>query len=168
MIRPVTLGDAPRVAEIYNYFVTDTIITFEETTVDAAEFATRIDALIARGLPWLVWESPSGSVQGYAYAGPWRTRIAYRYTVESAIYIAHDQVGQGIGSQLYEALFAELKSLKLHSVLGLVSLPNPESIKLHERFGFKQVGVHAQVGWKFNRWIDVGVWQLMLDDRNEA
>ena len=86
MIRPVSLNDAARIAEIYNYYVTDTIITFEEETVDGAEYESRIKALISKGLPWIVWES-DGVVAGYAYAGPWRTRVAYRFTVESAVYL---------------------------------------------------------------------------------
>lgn len=163
MIRPVTTDDAARIAEIYNYYVTDTIITFEEEPVDGAEFVTRIKALADRQLPWLVWES-DGIVAGYAYAGPWRTRIAYRFTVESAIYLARDHLGMGIGSKLYSALFAELRSRHFRSVMGLVSLPNAESVKLHESLGFQKVGEHSQVGWKFNRWIDVGVWQLMLNN----
>ena len=163
MIRPVTINDAARIAEIYNYYVADTIITFEEDPVDASEYASRIEAIQARELPSIVWES-DGVVSGYAYACPWRTRIAYRFTVESAIYVARDQLGKGIGRQLYAALIDDLRSRNFNSVMGLISLPNPESIKLHERFGFKKVGEHAQVGWKFDRWIDVGVWQLMLAD----
>ena len=161
MIRPVTINDAARIAEIYNYYVTDTIITFEEDPVDSAEYVGRIEALQARELPWLVWES-DGIVAGYAYACPWRTRIAYRFTVESAIYVARDELGKGIGTKLYAELIDELRIRNFNSVMGLISLPNPESINLHERFGFKKVGQHAQVGWKFDRWIDVGVWQLML------
>lgn len=163
MIRAVTINDASRIAEIYNYYVAETIITFEEDPVDGAEYASRIKAIQARGLPWIVWES-DGVVAGYAYAGPWRTRVAYRFTVESAIYVAREELGKGIGTKLYSALIDELRSHNFNSVMGLISLPNPESIKLHERFGFKKVGEHAQVGWKFDRWIDVGVWQLMLAD----
>lgn len=162
MIRPVNIGDADRIAEIYNHYVTDTIITFEEETVDAAEYASRIESLAGRGLPWIVWES-DGTVAGYAYAGPWRTRVAYRFTVESAIYIAREHVGKGIGVRLYSELFDLLRLQNIHTVMGLISLPNPQSVKLHERLGFKKVGEHSQVGWKFNRWIDVGVWQLMLN-----
>ena len=163
MIRPATIHDAARIAEIYNYYVSDTIITFEEEAVDGAEFVTRIETLQGRELPWIVFES-DGVVAGYAYAGPWRTRVAYRFTVESAIYVAQEELGKGIGTRLYADLFDELRRRKFRSVMGLISLPNPESITLHERFGFKKVGQHAQVGWKFDRWIDVGVWQLMLAD----
>ncbi len=164
MIRPVTIHDAARIAEIYNYYITDTIITFEEEVVDASEYVSRIEALIDRKFPWLVWESSDGVVAGYAYAGPWRTRVAYRFTAESAVYVDRDRQGKGIGTELYAALFDELRRRNFRSVMGLISLPNPASIRLHEQMGFKKVGEHSQVGWKFNRWIDVGAWQLMLAD----
>lgn len=163
MIRPAKISDAASIAEIYNRYVTDTVITFEEETVGSAEYVSRIQTLNSKGLPWLVWEA-DGVVAGYAYACPWRTRVAYRFTVESAIYVAQNQLGKGIGPRLYSELIDQLRQRNFRSVMGLISLPNPESIKLHERFGFKKVGEHAQVGWKFDRWIDVGVWQLMLQE----
>jgi L-amino acid N-acyltransferase YncA len=163
MIRPATSDDAARFAEIYNDYVTDTVITFEEEVVSVDEYAARIQAIVGSGLPWLVWES-DGIVDGYAYAMPWRKRAAYRFTVESAIYIAKHQVGQGIGTQLYATLLNELQKGEYHSVMGLIALPNPASVKLHERFGFKKIGVSAEVGRKFDRWIDVGTWQLMLEE----
>ena len=124
MIRPVTIDDAARIAEIYNHYVTDTIITFEEETVDAADYEARIKSLDSKGLPWIVWES-DGVVAGYAYAGPWRTRIAYRFTVESAIYIAQDCVGKGIGKQLYGALFDVAAATKLQLGDGFDFIAKP-------------------------------------------
>ena len=163
MIRSVNLSDAPRIAEIYNYYVTETVITFEEKLVTAQDYVDRIAVVLADGLPWLV-EEIDGKVVGYAYATKWRTRIAYRFTVESAVYVDHQALGNGTGSRLYAELFDKLRQSGIHSVMGLVALPNPESIKLHERFGFKKVGEHKEVGWKFERWIDVGTWQLMLGE----
>lgn len=162
MIRPATTDDAARIAEIYNYYVTDTVITFEEDVVSAEDYAGRIEKIFKAGLPWLVWESDR-QVFGYAYAMPWRTRSAYRFTSEAAIYLDHQQLGKGIGSRLYKSLIGEVRQRGYHSLMGLIALPNPESIKLHEKFGFKKVGETPEVGQKFDRWIDVGTWQLMLE-----
>lgn len=162
MIRPVRLEDAPRIAEIYNYYVTDTVITFEEKIVSADEYVGRIESVLSKGLPWIVAEV-DGEIVGYAYATEWRKRVAYRFTVESAVYLDHEKLGKGVGSALYEALFKELKTRGFKTVMGLVALPNPVSQKLHEKFGFKRTGEYKQVGWKFDQWIDVGSWQLMLD-----
>lgn len=165
MIRPVSLDDAPRIAEIYNYYVTDTVITFEEEIVSADEYVDRIKNVLSKGLPWIVAEV-DGKLVGYAYATEWRTRVAYRFTVETAVYLDHQEVGNGSGSALYRALIEELKSRGFKTIMGLVALPNPVSQKLHEKFGFKKVGEYKQVGRKFDRWIDVGSWQLMLDQEN--
>lgn len=162
MIRPVLIDDAEQIAEIYNYYVTNSIITFEEETVSADEYVNRITDTISNGFPWLVWET-DGAIAGYAYAGKWRQRIAYRFTVETAVYLDQGQLGNGIGSQLYAALLDELRKGDFRVVMGWVALPNEESVKLHERFGFKKVAHFPEVGWKFNRWIDVGGWQLMLN-----
>lgn len=163
MIRPVSFDDAARIADIYNYYVTDTVVTFEEETVTAEDYVARIKTILDAGLPWLVSEI-DGVVVGYAYAGTWRKRAAYRFTVESAVYLDHEKQGQGSGTRLYQALFDELKAKGIHSVMGVVALPNPVSQKLHEKFGFKKVAEYSQVGRKFDRWIDVGCWQLMLGD----
>ena len=163
MIRPVTTDDAARIAEIYDYYVTDTVVTFEEEVVSAEQYAARIQTIVGAGLPWLVWET-DGQLVGYAYAMPWRTRAAYRFSAEAAVYLDHQWLGRGIGSQLYEALIGELRQRGYHSLMGVIALPNPESVKLHERFGFKKVGENAEVGRKFDRWIDVGTWQLMLEN----
>ena len=88
--------------------------------------------------------------------------MAYRFSVESAVYVSHDQVGQGTGSSLYAELLDELENLGMHCVLGGISLPNPDSVRLHERLGFEKVAHHREVGRKFDRWIDVGFWQLQL------
>ena len=162
MIRNVQSTDAERIAEIYNCYVTDTVITFEEDTITGKDICQRIENINTLGLPWIVFES-NGIVVGYAYATTWRTRAAYRFTVESAVYVCKDHHGGGVGTQLYQFLFQELKKQGIHSVIGGVSLPNEKSIRLHERLGFKQIGENKQVGWKFDRWIDVGWWQLMLE-----
>jgi phosphinothricin acetyltransferase len=160
MIRPVQLADAPALADIYNPYVRGTIITFEEEPVSAAEMAARIGRVTA-SFPWLVCEE-GGRVLGYAYGSTWRTRHAYRFTVETTVYLASGLQGRGLGSGLYEALLTELKRRGFHSALGCLGLPNDPSIRLHEKLGFHKVGHMKEAGWKFGAWVDVGFWERML------
>jgi phosphinothricin acetyltransferase len=152
--------DAAAIAEIYNRYVRETVITFEETPVAAHEMARRIADVAAR-YAWLVAEH-DGAVVGWAYATDWKSRSAYRFTVETTVYVAQSHHGRGIGIALYDALLAELRARRLHSAVGCIALPNPPSIALHERLGFKKVAHFPEVGRKFDRWVDVGYWQLML------
>ncbi len=161
MIRKVTPQDASEVAAIYNYYIEKTTITFEESCLSDLDLSARIEDLTSRNYPWLVYQL-DGRVVGYAYAAPWRTRAAYRFTVESAVYVDRSVVGTGIGSQLYEKLFEELAENGFKTVLSLIALPNQKSVRMHEKFGFLPAGHHREVGFKFDQWIDVGVWQLML------
>ena len=160
MIRPVAPSDAAAIAAIYNPYIRDTTITFEEEPVSTEEMAARI-AKVTADFPWLVWEE-AGEVIGYAYASTWRTRHAYRFAVETAIYLASGQHGQGRGATLYQALLAELRQRGFHLVLGCLALPNDPSIRLHEKLGFKKVGHMTEAGWKFGAWVDVGFWELLL------
>jgi L-amino acid N-acyltransferase YncA len=153
-------GDAGAIAVVYNEYIRNTVITFEETPVSTDEMARRITDIGAR-YPWLVSEH-GGAVVGWAYAGEWKARSAYRFSVETTVYVAAGHHGRGIGTALYEALIAELQTRKLHSAVGIIALPNPASIALHEKFGFNKIGHFAEVGWKFGRWVDVGYWQLIL------
>lgn len=160
MIRLATQDDAAAVADIYNHYVAGTTITFEEQAVSSSEMAQRIADVGAR-LPWYVFER-DGAVIGYAYATPWRARSAYRFSVESTVYVAHDAARQGIGSQLYEALIDDLRARGLQVVIGGIAQPNTASVNLHERLGFQKVAHFTRVGRKFERWIDVGYWELQL------
>ena len=160
MIRPVTPADAPALADIYNPYVRDTIITFEEEPVTAEEMVARIKKVTA-AYPWLVLEA-GGVVLGYAYGSTWRTRAAYRFAVETTIYLAPGQGGKGLGAALYEALMLELKHRDFHSALGCLGLPNDPSVRLHEKLGFRKVGHMREAGWKFGAWVDVGFWERML------
>lgn len=160
MIRPASSTDAQAIAAIYNPYVRDTTISFEEAPVSAAEMATRI-AKVTTDFPWLVWEE-EGVVLGYAYATTWRARHAYRFAVETAIYLASGRHGQGRGATLYRALLSELRQRGFHSALGCLALPNDPSIRLHEKLGFRKVGHMSEAGWKFGAWVDVGFWELHL------
>ncbi|MEQ5834994.1 arsinothricin resistance N-acetyltransferase ArsN1 family B [Marinobacter sp. NFXS9] len=161
MIRNATVGDAGRIADIYNHYIEQTVITFEEEPVTADTMAARIRACQDRGLPWLVLEEAE-QVAGFAYAGEWIARPAYRYAVEVTVYLDHAQVRRGQGSRLYEALFAELRERGIHTVIGLIALPNDASIALHEKMGMDKVAHLREVGFKFGRWLDVGYWQGTL------
>lgn len=160
MIRKATISDAAMIAAIYNHYVETTTITFEEQAVHADEMAQRIGSVGAQ-LPWYVFER-DGQVLGYAYATPWRARSAYRFSVESTVYVAHDCVGQGIGRQLYRMLIDDLRQRQLQVVIGGIAQPNDESVALHERLGFEKVAMFKRVGRKFDQWIDVGYWELLL------
>jgi phosphinothricin acetyltransferase len=159
-VRPALLADAEPIGRIYNYYIEATTVTFEEQAVSTAEIARRI-AEITNGFPWLVAEA-DGAIAGYAYARPWQTRSAYRFTVESTVYLAHESTGRGIGSELYAALLADLRTRGLHCAVGGIALPNDASVALHEKLGFEKIAHFKEVGWKFGQWVDVGYWQLLL------
>jgi L-amino acid N-acyltransferase YncA len=161
MIRPVTPRDAAALSAIYNHYIDTSVITFEEVHVYEAEFRARIAKVGKAGLPWLVAES-GGAIIGYAYAGAWRERSAYRFSVETSVYIAHEHCSKGWGTRLYETLFAELRKTPVHAVIGGIALPNDASIALHEKLGMRKVAQFREVGFKFGRWIDVGYWQIEL------
>lgn len=162
MIRSVMSEDAPAICDIYNHHVENTIVTFEEQPVRVTEMRERIRKIVDE-YPWLVLQQ-EGRVLGYAYADRWKSRSAYRYSVESTIYLAEEATGRGLGTKLYKALLAELKLQPLHIVLAGIALPNPASVALHERLGFQKVAHLKDVGRKFNQWIDVGYWELVLAD----
>lgn len=160
MIRAATGDDAGAVAAIYNHYIATTTISFEEHPVAAAEMAGRI-ASVGATLPWLVFEQ-DGVVVGYAYATPWRARSAYRFSVESSVYVSPEHPRRGIGSRLYRALLDELRPRGLHMVIGGIAQPNEASVALHEAMGFEKVAHFKEVGMKFGRWIDVAYWELRL------
>lgn len=160
MIRPATIADAAAIVAIYNHYVTTTTISFEEQAVTVEEMARRIGEVKAR-LPWYVFER-DGAVLAYAYATPWRVRSAYRFSVESSVYVAPDQARQGLGRQLYHTLLDDLRARGLQVVIGGIAQPNQASVGLHEALGFKKVAHFSRVGCKFGRWVDVGYWELQL------
>jgi L-amino acid N-acyltransferase YncA len=161
MIRAVELRDAESICAIYNPYVTDTIITFEEAPVLPETMAERIRE-ITTDLPWLV-DCDDGFVRGFAYASTWRTRSAYRRSVETTVYLHRDAMRRGIGTRLYTELLGLLRGDGLHAAMGGIALPNDASVALHERLGFQKVAHFREVGLKFGTWIDVGYWQILLD-----
>ena len=161
LVRPVAAADAEAIARIYNYYVENTVITFEEAPVPAPDMAARIAEAQGLSLPWLVAEV-NGAIVGYAYARKWRPRSAYRYSVETTIYLEHGQEGRGIGRMLYAALLPLVRERGMHVAIGGVALPNDASVALHEKLGFERVATFRQVGFKHDRWVDVAYWQLVL------
>lgn len=163
IIRLCERHDAVQVCDIYNYYVDNTVITFEETSVSCGLMVDRVRNYMTR-YPWLVSESEEGIV-GFAYATPWKERSAYRNTAEVTVYIRCGAFGRGYGKALYRALLLELEQRSCHVVLGCIALPNKASVGLHEAFGFTKVAHFSQVGYKFGQWLDVGYWQLTMGSR---
>ena len=161
MIRPVTESDVQDVCNIYNYFVENTAISFEEKIISIHEMEQRITTQ-SIDYPWLVFEK-AGKVVAYAYANKWKARSAYRFTLEATIYMSDDCQGKGIGTKLYQTLLDELATRSVRSVMAVIALPNPASVGLHEKMGFEKVAHFKEVGYKHEEWIDVGFWQKMFE-----
>lgn len=161
-IRPYRDGDEVAVADIYRHYILHTTVTFEEEPLTPQAMRERIVGCLNAGHPWLVLEDEAGVVQGYAYAGPYHHRAAYRHTVESSVYLRDGQQAQGWGRALYSALLDHLGQANRHVVLAKVALPNPASMALHQAMGFTQVGQLHEVGFKFGRWIDLVIFEKRL------
>ena len=161
LIRQVQLADAQRITEIYNPYITGSTITFEEEPVTAEEIQRRIGSILSIPLPWLcaMYEE---TLIGYAYASRWRERSAYRFVAETTIYMDSRYSGQGFGVELYRELLNQVKKAGIRIAIGVIALPNPSSVTLHEKLGFVKAGHFSRVGYKFEQWIDVGYWQCFL------
>lgn len=161
IVRACEHKDVDTICDIYNYYVKNSIITFEEAPVTSMEMAARIAACTPT-LPWLVCEV-GDQVVGYAYATRWHNRAAYRHSAEVTVYVRNGEGGRGFGQALYENLLRLLEG-RYHALVAGISLPNEGSVRLHEKFGFRKVAHFSEVGRKFDRWIDVGYWQRVADD----
>lgn len=162
-VRDAVDADLAAITAVYAEGVLTGTGTFELTTPDIAEMAGRRAAILKLGLPWLVAEL-DGAVVGYAYAGPFRTRAAYRYTVEDSIYVLSSAHGQGVGKALLLELIARCEALGLRQMLGVIGdSANTGSIRLHAACGFTPMGAIEGVGWKFDDWLDVVFMQRRLN-----
>lgn len=159
-IRDVRLSDAKDIADIYNYYIDNTTVTYETELVSVDEMARRIEQISAT-YPYFVYED-KGKVLGYCYAHPWRTRAAYLHTLETTIYLEHGAKHQGIGSLMLNHLVELCKEQGYHALIACATDENEESKVFHERLGFRQVAHYEQVGWKFNRWIGINDFELLL------
>ncbi|MGQ0590523.1 MAG: arsinothricin resistance N-acetyltransferase ArsN1 family B [Sphingosinicella sp.] len=160
-IRLATAADAAAIAEIYAPYVTGSTVSFEAEPPGAAEMAARIASGGAL-YPWLVWEEADGAIAGYASASAFRARHAYRFAVETSVYVTHGSHGRGIGRRLYETLLPLLEAQGFTQAIAAVTLPNEASIALHERLGFTRAGTYERVGYKLGQWLSVGLWQRPL------
>lgn len=163
-IRKCRPDDAQRVSAIYNHYITHSATTFEEHPLSPTSMAERIHQT-TKSYPWLVLETADEQIVAYAYAKEWSVRSAYRYTVEVSVYVDNTQSGKGYGSLLYKELLSTLSTLGFRSAIATITLPNPASIGFHESFGFEKVSHFKATGFKFDRWIDVGHWQVQLKVR---
>ena len=156
-VRALAPSDLPAVQAIYAHHVIHGLGTFEEMPPAAAELGRRHAAIRAKGLPWIVAEA-GGRTLGYAYAGPFRPRAAYRYTVENSVYVAPEAMGRGVGRRLLQALIAECEALGLRQMVAVIGdSGNAGSIALHRACGFEFKAALPAVGFKFGRWVDI-VW----------
>lgn len=158
ILRPSLESDIPALAAIYAHHVLHGTGTFEEVPPDAAEMTARRAAVIGYGLPHLVAEGDDGAILGFAYAGPFRTRVAYRYTAEDSVYVAPGNQGRGIGRALLSEVLKACEALGVRQVVAVIGdSANSASIGLHRSLGFAHHGVGPAVGFKHGRWLDV-VW----------
>lgn len=165
-IRLARAEDAEAIAAIYAPFVVDSAVSFETEPPSVAEVGARI----AGGgdlYPWFVALDEAGTVAGYAYACAFRARRAYRFAVETSVYVAQGAHGRGIGRRLYETLLPLLESQGFTQAIAAITLPNAPSVKLHERLGFALAGSYRDVGYKLGAWRSVGLWQRALAPRRE-
>jgi phosphinothricin acetyltransferase len=160
--RIATVDDAAAIADVYAPYVRDTATSFETEAPDAAELALRIER-IGSHYPWLA-ASSDGRIVGYAYACENRSRRAYRWSVDTAVYLDESAQRRGIGRELYRRLFALLRAQGYVNAFAGVTLPNVASVGLHESMGFALIGVYRRVGYKLGAWHDVGWWQLVIAD----
>ena len=163
-IRPATAADLPAITEIYDHAVRHGTATFELTPPDLAEMSRRFGVLREGGYPYLAAAS-DGRVIGYAYAGAYRPRPAYRFTVENSIYLQPAIHRRGIGMQLLQRLIAELEERGYRQMIAVIGdSANAGSIGVHTRCGFQMVGTHPGVGFKFGRWLDTVMMQRALGE----
>jgi L-amino acid N-acyltransferase YncA len=162
VIRPSGEGDVPEIAAIYGYHVLHGLASFEEIPPDPDELASRRRDIVGRGLPYLVAER-SGRVLGYCYASPYRTRSAYRFTLEDSIYIDQAEVGRGLGRALLAAVLDRCAELGYRQMVAVIGGSDTwPSIRLHAALGFTRIGVLPAVGFKFGSWVDIVLMQRTL------
>lgn len=166
-LRLVALGDAAQIAAIYAPFCLETAISFETDAPDEVTMRERIYAVADR-YPWLVAVSEKSEILGYAYAGKHRERAAYRWSVDFTVYLAPAAKRRGLGTELYTALAAICQNLGYYRAFAGITLPNDASIRLHEKVGFRPIGVYQRVGFKLGKWHDVGWWSLDLRPEDDA
>jgi len=162
-LRPATDRDLPHMLEIYNHYVANSTVTFDEDALTLAEMRRKFRDVERLGFPWLVAVSPSGMILGYAYVTPWKAKAAYRYTVEDSIYLSPAASGKGIGKALMERMLDDAKAAGIKEVIAVIADRGADaSIAIHEKFGFTKIGEMGKVGFKFGRWLGTVLMQKSL------
>ncbi len=162
-IRPAVEADLPHVREIYNHYVMNSTVTFDEKPMTLAESRRKLARSVKLGMPFLVAESPGGVILGYAYVYPWREKAAYRFTVESTIYLGPASTGKGLGRALLQRLIDDCRTAGIKELIAVIADRGADaSIELHRRFGFTQIGHMGKVGFKFGRWLGTILMQKSL------
>lgn len=165
VLRDATLADVPRLAEIYGHAVLNGTASYELTPPSQAEMRDRFETLAGRGYPYIVAEEGDGSIIGYAYAGPFRMRPAYRWSVEDSIYLAPEAQGQGVGRALLTRLVELCEQKGFRQMIAVIGgSDNSPSIRVHERAGFRTIGIFQGSGFKFGRWLDTVFMQMPLGE----
>lgn len=159
-IRTFTPKDVDAIAAIYNYHILNTTVVFETQPFDAEKMQAMLTE-IASSYPFIIADD-GGQLVGFAYVHAWKTKKAYDKTVESTLYIREDMKGRGIGSFLLQELLLQCRQRGLHAVIACITQENEESIRFHEKHGFQKVSHFRQVGRKFDRWLDVYDYELLL------
>jgi phosphinothricin acetyltransferase len=167
MLRAVKIEDAGAIAAIYNYYVKETAVSFEEAEVSENEMARRIKEFTGEGYPWFVVEGSGlealpAPLSGYAYLHKFHERSAYRLTAEPSVYLKRGFERRGTGTELMQALIKAGRAMGLHALVSLVTLPNPGSQALHKKLGFEQAAHLREVGLKFGKRLDVAYYELLL------
>jgi L-amino acid N-acyltransferase YncA len=162
-IRDASAEDCAAICEIYNFYISGTVITFDEQPMQVSSWEQKLNQVRDLKLPFIVAISDSGELLGFAYLAPWRQKSAYRKTVENTIYLKHTAVGQGIGPMLLSELLRLGREAGINEVVAVISDSEADtSIQMHKKFGFKKVGQLPRVGNKFNRWLGVILMQKSL------
>jgi phosphinothricin acetyltransferase len=162
-IRKAISDDARAICNIYNYYIENTAVTFETVPISETAMKQRINEIFLAGYMFYVGEV-NGKIIGYYYTHYWNSRCAYSTTVQDSIYLDKNETGKGYGTQLFEHLFKHIDRSKTHVLIAGICIPNEGSVRLHEKFGFKQVSCMKEIGWKLGQWQDVGHWQLTLSE----
>ena len=162
-IRDAAVADLPDIRAIYNHYVANSTVTFDEVPMTLKELRAKFAQLDKLGLPFIVAVSPNAHVLGYAYVYPWKAKAAYRYTVENSIYLGPAATGKGLGTALMAELIARSKAAGLKEIVAVIADRGAEaSVRLHEQFGFKEIGHMGRVGFKFGRWLGTVLMQKSL------
>ena len=162
-MRDALVTDLPDIREIYNYYVANSTVTFDEDAMTLAEWRDKFYYLSKLGMPFIVAESPAGQVLGYALVSPWKQKKAYRFTVENSIYLGAASTGKGLGRALLTELIDRSRAAGLKEIIAVIADQGAEaSIKLHQDFGFEEIGRMGKVGFKFERWLGTVLLQKSL------